>query len=78
MKLLSQTHSPYARKVLVMAHEIAYRPRTDRVDDRAESWIDFRNLPSFKAGRPRLFHWYDTFLQRPSMMATDYSGETHD
>jgi glutathione S-transferase len=44
----------------------------------ALSWIDFRNLPPFKAGRPRLTRWYDTFLQRPSMMATDYSGETND
>ncbi len=44
----------------------------------ALSWIDFRKLPSFKAGRPRLVHWYDAILQRPSMMATGYSGATHD
>ena len=44
----------------------------------ALSWIDFRNLPSFKARRPRLMHWYDAFVQRPSMLATGYSGETHD
>jgi glutathione S-transferase len=44
----------------------------------ALSWIDFRHLPSFRAGRPRLMQWYDAFLQRPSMMATTYSGETHD
>lgn len=44
----------------------------------ALSWIEFRNLPPFKPGRPRLTRWYDTFVQRPSMLATGYSGETRD
>jgi glutathione S-transferase len=44
----------------------------------ALSWIDFRNLPSFKDQRPRLMSWYGAFGNRPSMLATDYSGETHD
>jgi len=41
-------------------------------------WIEFRHLPSFKDQRPRLMRWYGTFIDRPSMQATDYSGETHD
>jgi glutathione S-transferase len=44
----------------------------------ALDWIEFRNLPSFRAGRPRLMRWYDAFLQRPSMLATAYSDETND
>ena len=44
----------------------------------ALNWIEFRNPPSFKAGRPRLMRWYDAFLQRPSMMATGYSDDTND
>jgi glutathione S-transferase len=44
----------------------------------ALSWIDFRNLPSFKDQRPRLMRWYETFINRPSMLATDYAGETRD
>jgi glutathione S-transferase len=44
----------------------------------ALSWIEFRHLPSFKHERPRLTNWYGAFGNRPSMRATDYSGETHD
>jgi glutathione S-transferase len=44
----------------------------------ALSWIDFRNLPSFKGDRPRLKTWYEAFGKRTSMQATGYSGETHD
>jgi glutathione S-transferase len=44
----------------------------------ALSWIDFRKLPSFKEGRPRLTSWYEAFGKRASMHATDYSGETRD
>lgn len=44
----------------------------------ALSWIEFRDLPPFKPGRPRLTNWYETFGSRPSMQATEYSGETHD
>jgi len=41
----------------------------------ALSWIEFRNLPGFREGRPRLARWYDRFAQRPSMLATPLEGE---
>ena len=44
----------------------------------ALSWIDFRKVASFREGRPKLAAWYDAFSARPSMLATDYSGDTHD
>ncbi|MEH6422262.1 glutathione S-transferase family protein [Pseudomonas sp. CGJS7] len=44
----------------------------------ALSWLEFRELPDFRAGRPRLSAWLDAFEQRPSMRATPLSGETHD
>jgi len=44
----------------------------------ALSWIEFRGLPSFATRCPRVKSWYDAFAERPSMKATDYSGETHD
>ena len=44
----------------------------------AFAWLEFRRLPDFSEGRPRLTRWYRTFLQRPSMRETDYTGETHD
>ncbi|GAA2842902.1 glutathione S-transferase [Aminobacter aminovorans] len=43
----------------------------------ALSWMAFRELPSFR-GRARLTAWFDAFEQRPSMLATPLSGETHD
>ncbi|MDK1491645.1 glutathione S-transferase [Sinorhizobium sp. 7-81] len=43
----------------------------------ALSWMEFRNLPSFRAW-PQLTRWFDEFEQRPSMLATPLSGETHD
>lgn len=43
----------------------------------ALSWMAFRDLPSFR-GRHRLTRWFDAFEQRPSMLATPLSGETHD
>jgi glutathione S-transferase len=42
------------------------------------SWLEFRELPSFRGKRPRLARWYETFSARPSMRATPLSGETHD
>lgn len=42
------------------------------------SWLEFRALPDFRAGRPRLSAWFDAFETRPSMRATPLSGETHD
>jgi glutathione S-transferase len=44
----------------------------------ALAWLEFRELPSFRAGHPRLTAWYDDFSQRASMRATPLSGETHD
>jgi len=42
------------------------------------SWFQFRALPTFREGRPRLVAWLDEFEGRPSMRATPLSGETHD
>jgi glutathione S-transferase len=42
------------------------------------SWLQFRGLPDFRVGRPRLAGWFDGFQLRPSMQATPLSGETHD
>ena len=44
----------------------------------ALSWLEFRQLPAFKPGRPRLARWFDAFVQRPSMRATPLTGDTHD
>jgi glutathione S-transferase len=44
----------------------------------ALSWLEFRNLPTFREQRPRLAAWFDEFEARPSMRATPLSGETHD
>jgi glutathione S-transferase len=44
----------------------------------ALDWLEFRELPGFRAGRPRLAGWFETFAQRPSMRATPLSGETQD
>ncbi len=41
-------------------------------------WLEFRELPGFRDGRPRLAAWFDEFASRPSMRATPLSGETHD
>ena len=42
------------------------------------SWLEFRELPTFRERRPRLVAWFDEFQARPSMRATPLSGETHD
>jgi glutathione S-transferase len=44
----------------------------------ALSWLEFRNLPTFREQRPRLAAWLDEFEARPSMRATPLSGETQD
>jgi glutathione S-transferase len=44
----------------------------------ALSWLEFRDLPTFREQRPRLTTWFDGFEARPSMRATPLSGETHD
>lgn len=41
-------------------------------------WLEFRELPGFRDGRPRLAAWFAEFAQRPSMLATPLSGETRD
>ena len=41
-------------------------------------WLEFRELPGFRAGRPRLGAWFDDFAKRRSMQATPLSGETLD
>jgi glutathione S-transferase len=42
------------------------------------SWMEFRALPDFRSGHPRLSVWLDDFARRASMLATPLSGETHD
>lgn len=44
----------------------------------ALAWLEFRGLPDFSEGRPRLTRWYREFCERSSMRATSYAGETHD
>jgi glutathione S-transferase len=44
----------------------------------ALAWLEFRNLPPFREGRPRLAEWFDLFETRPSMQATPLAGDTHD
>jgi glutathione S-transferase len=44
----------------------------------ALSWIEFRKLPGFRDGHPRLATWYDRFAERPSMLATPLAGEVVD
>jgi len=43
----------------------------------ALDWIAFRKLSDFSS-QQRLAEWYQTFCERPSMRATEYSGKTHD
>ena len=54
---------------------------TDRVDiglvciGAMLGWLEFRKpFGDLRAGRPRLFAWYDRFAQRPSMTATAPHG----
>lgn len=44
----------------------------------ALSWLEFRELPTFRKDRPRLVAWFNEFEGRPSMRATPLAGETHD
>ncbi|HEV2675938.1 MAG TPA: glutathione S-transferase family protein [Aliidongia sp.] len=44
----------------------------------ALSWLDFRELPAFEPGRPRLAAFYRAFTDRPAMRATPLTGETLD
>ena len=42
------------------------------------SWLEFRELPTFRAERRRLVDWFDAFESRFSMRATPLSGQTQD
>jgi glutathione S-transferase len=44
----------------------------------ALSWLEFRELPSFRTNRPRLTGWMDGFEKRVSMRSTLLTGETRD
>jgi glutathione S-transferase len=44
----------------------------------ALSWLEFRRVYAFLAGRPRLAAWYGALCARPSMLATALAGETQD
>ena len=44
----------------------------------ALGWLEFRGLPDFRRGRPRLAAWFDRFAERDSMQATPLSGDTVD
>jgi hypothetical protein len=44
----------------------------------ALGWLEFRGLPDFRLGRPRLAGWFDRFAARASMRATPLSGDTVD
>lgn len=44
----------------------------------ALDWLAFRQLPDFEQGRPRLSSWYRRCLERPSMLATAFAGQTVD
>jgi glutathione S-transferase len=42
------------------------------------SWLEFRDLPSFRIGRPKLVTWFDRFEKRSSMLSTPLHGDTRD
>lgn len=42
------------------------------------SWLEFRDLPTFRRRGSRLSAWLDQFAQRESMRATPLAGETQD
>jgi glutathione S-transferase len=42
------------------------------------SWLEFRELPTFREKRPRLADWFGAFESRSSMRATPLSGQTQD
>jgi len=42
------------------------------------SWLEFRDLPSFRNRRPRLVDWFDEFESRSSMRMTPLAGDTRD
>lgn len=42
------------------------------------SWLEFRDLHSFRENHPKLVTWYDKFSERNSMKLTSLEGDTHD
>lgn len=69
----------------LLEHELGEAPPAQAVPDIGDialattlSWIAFRHVYPFTDGRPRLSAWYARFSQRPSMLATTLSGNTHD
>jgi glutathione S-transferase len=65
----------------VLEREVADKPHPDLGDIAVAttlSWIEFREVYDFQAGRPRLAAWYQGFSARASMRATTLSGQTQD
>lgn len=44
----------------------------------ALSWLEFRDVLSFRYSHPRLATWYDKFSERASMKLTSLIGDTQD
>ncbi|WP_419905243.1 glutathione S-transferase family protein [Kiloniella sp.] len=42
------------------------------------SWLEFRDLATFRGNHPKLTEWYDNFSLRTSMQSTSLIGDTHD
>lgn len=42
------------------------------------SWLEFRELPDFRKGHPKLTKWFDRFSERKSMVKTTLVGDTWD
>lgn len=42
------------------------------------SWLEFRDVLSFRGTHPNITAWYDKFSERASMKLTSLVGETHD
>lgn len=68
-----------------LEQELGDAPRAETLPDvgdialaTALSWIAFRDVYPFAAGRPRLSSWYARFSARPSMQATTLVGNTID
>jgi glutathione S-transferase len=92
MKLFYQTHSPHARKVLVMAHEVGLADRIEVIHQETSPMVRndavFAQNPLGKVPvlvlsdvgdrHPRLGAWFEAFSHRPSMARTPLSGQTHD
>lgn len=81
----SEMHDGQVRKIIAACDFLECKTDADKQPDigdialaTALSWIEFRDVYSFRNGRPRLTSWYDTFCDRPSMRATALAGDTQD